>query len=239
MFNRIFFLILKIKKLLGKFNKKQVFLISFLVILVLFSLGVFGYVYLELAIEPVFFEDSCVDVFSGAVILTASTGAMGFGHTAILLEENESWFYFSWRPHKVVFVEVPNYALNDFVSFNSWIREDNSVQHYWTNFDSAIFVDGDFSESVVKARSLYDAYLVNNNLSHFSVYNNFLDFYSFYNNDYNLILNNCVDLSYYLLSFGFVSCDGYFGDLVKEPSFVSNLARRKFELQLGDDSFFI
>jgi hypothetical protein len=116
------------------------------------------------------------------VILTASGGAKGFGHTALLFERDNSWFYFSWQSTKVVFSQVPNYALDDFDSFNSWILEDDSIQNYIADFDSAILIRGDFSDSLDEAKSLYIDYLNEQDMDYDSLNVSLLD----KNLDYNI-----------------------------------------------------
>lgn len=174
------------------------------------------------------------------VILTASSGAMGFGHTALLFEHNDSWFYFSWQSTKVVFSEVPKYALDDFDSFNSWILEDDTIQNYHAFFDSAILIQGDFNSSFYEAEQLYLNYLNVQDLAAASS-NNSLDdsLVSLLdkNYEYNVFFNNCVHVSNDILSHGFINNES-FNDVMIQPNFISNIANRQFMIFLDFVPFF-
>lgn len=211
-------------------NLSILLLLSFFII---FALSVSAYT------SETFFDKTelCIicDV-SNIVILTASDGAMGFGHTTLLIESEGSWFYFSWQLYKVVFSEVPSYAMTSLSSFNYWISEEESFQNYKNEFDSAILINGDFSGSLVKARSIFEDYLHEQglNISDFDSSNiSLLD----KNFDYHVLFNNCVEFSYVVLSYGFVNCDIPFSDVVERPSLISNVARLQFEAELDFEEF--
>ncbi|MCC7575144.1 hypothetical protein KO361_06140 [Candidatus Woesearchaeota archaeon] len=181
-------------------------------------------------------DDSFFDYYDGddgVVILTASSGALGFGHTALLFSNNGSWFYFSWQSSKVVFSEVPISVLSNFSSFNSWIREVDSVQNYIADYDSAIFVRGDFVDSIRVAEFLFYDYLghdyLNDSVVDFSLFGK--------NSGYDLFFNNCVVVSYSLLSEGFIG-NSSFEEFMVVPSLVSNVASKQFEAFLDYELFF-
>lgn len=170
------------------------------------------------------------------VILSASNGAYGFGHLALLFNSSDEWFYFSWQSSKVVFSKVPDEVLVDLEAFNGWVLVEGEIQSYIHAFDSAILVRGDFTDSLVFAESLFINYLENQGLSR----DYLLDFDARYldrNSDYDLFFNNCVDVSYEVLSRGFIG-DISFGDVASRPSLVANVASVQIESQLVYSEFF-
>ncbi len=169
------------------------------------------------------------------VILTASNGAKGFGHTTLLIEEDDVWFYFSWQSTKVVFSEVPPHAMVDLDSFNSWIREDESLQSYIADYDSAMLIHGEFSRSVIKAESYFVDYLQEQDLN-MSDLDSFNMSFLKRNLNYRLLSNNCVEFAYNVLSEGVVGCEP-FSEVMERPSLISNVAKLQFEAQLDFEEF--
>lgn len=214
--------------------KFRVLLFLFVVFLVFLN----SYV---LSSDDVVLDDFC-SFDKGVVVLTASSGAFGFGHTALLFFVNDSWFYFSWQSSKVVFVEVPVSVLVDFDSFNGWINKDGSIQNYHADYDSAVFIRGDFRGGFLRAQELYFYFLENNVVlgDSFVVFDDLdFDISGFDKNlGYDVFFNNCVHVTYELLSDGFVNCEYSFSSLVDMPFFVSNFARVDFE-KLGVEFFFL
>ncbi|MFP4567501.1 MAG: hypothetical protein ACLFN8_01010 [Candidatus Woesearchaeota archaeon] len=200
-----------------------------------------------LAFRPLFFDDlnmsddkiRFINEFESsknnrAVILTASSGALGFGHTTLLLEHNNSWYYFSWQLKKVVFVEVPSFAMSGLDAFNLWLAESGSFQNYHAPFDSALLVRGNFSSSFVKAESFFLDYLDNQNMS-FEEFSNFDLSLLEKNREYNMLFNNCVEISYDILLEGGVNQSVFNSDF--EPSFISNIAKMQFENDFNLEEF--
>lgn len=186
--------------------------------------------------ESCTFENESFYESDRVVILNSVSGAEGFGHTTLLIERDDSWFYFSWQFTKVVFREVPSFAMSSLDSFNSWIGEEYSIQHYEQEYDSAILIRGDFSDSFSKAESVFEDYLSNQGLNSSnlgSLNDSSLD----WNLEYNFLLNNCVDLSYEVLSVGFINCDESFGDVVERPSLIANVAMLQFKSELEFEEF--
>ena len=205
--------------------------LNFLVILVLlisvlysfFVVGDLGY-----------FSDKVVDSddFRG-VVLGSSDGAYGFGHVALLLETEEGWFYFSWQSMKVVFSEVPEYALVSLDAFNAWIDEDESLQNYIYDFDSAFYFRGDFSGSVSKAEEFFDDFVLSQNLDKQNLNVSLLHV----NPEYNVFFNNCIYVAFDVLGEAVVG--GVFvKDFVSEPSFIAVIGVKQLESSLSKGGFF-
>jgi len=217
-------------------DKKRFFLLISLFCLIVLILSVLSFVNDSSDVSLVV-SDSCDVSSSGAVILTASEGANGFGHTALLLYDGESWFYFSWHPHKAVFIEVPADVLVSFESFNSWVKLENSLQSYRHNFDSAIFIRGNFNSSIDYARTLFESFLESLDYDFVVSDDLFIDF-SHDNPEYNLFFNNCLNVVYDVLSKGVLGCGISFNSLARSPVSVSNFAKFFFESQLDHVPFF-
>lgn len=206
-------------------NYKYVMLVFFFIIIIS-SLGVFGYVdsLLDRPVES--------DEFRG-VILGSADGFYGFGHVALLMETDEGWFYFSWHSLKVVFVEVPLYALSSFESFNSWVDENDSLQNYIHDYDSAFFFRGDFSDSINRARELSEEFFVSQD---FNVYEQNVSLFE-KNPEYNLFFNNCISVVYDVLSRAKIN-NLLVKDFVREPSFIATLGVKQLEASLSEGDFF-
>lgn len=200
-------------------------------VLVVFSFLVSGMSSLFLSKKYFDYNDG-VDV----VILSASNGAFGFGHLALLFNSSDEWFYFSWQSSKVVFSMVPDEVLVNFESFNEWVLAEGELQSYIHAFDSAILVSGDFTDSLVFAENLFINYLENQGLSDECLLGFDASFLG-RNSDYDVFFNNCVDVSYEVLSKGFIG-DVSFGDIVSRPSLVANVASVQLESQLVYSEFF-
>lgn len=223
----------------NKINSKLRILLGFVLFFV-FVLSVNAYESVSFFEENVSthcnFENESFHERGRVVILNSVSGAEGFGHTTLLIERDDSWYYFSWQFTKAVFREVPSFAMSSLDSFNSWIGEEYSIQHYEQEYDSAILIRGDFSNSFSKAKAMFDNYLSNQGLNSSnldSLNDSSLD----WNLEYNFLLNNCVDLSYEVLSVGFVGCGEAFGDVVERPSLIANVAMLQFKSELDFEEF--
>lgn len=157
------------------------------------------------------------------LILTSNEGAMGFGHTALIFNKNNTWKYFSWQATKVVFENVSDKKMKSLSTFNEWIRKENETQSYIADYDSALKIKGNFDESIKKAEQKHQEYLQSQNLDHVtnaSLMKN--------NQEYNVLYNNCVDVTYRILSEGILNCETSFNKKIKALSIISNIA----EIQL-------
>ena len=89
------------------------------------------------------------------------------GHTGLFIQNDQgSWYYFNWTNSYCVLRKVDPEAY-DYESIDSMIKYDGD------RYDIAIRFEGDFSESITYAQSLEDTYQ---------------------KDDYNLVLNNCMQV---------------------------------------------
>ena len=169
-----------------------------------------------------------------AIILTAPKGAMGFGHTALLIKDGDEWKYFSWQAKKVVYTTVPTHAMKDLDAFNEWIKKNNTIQSYIANFTSALKIKGDFKESLKKSEEMFNEYIKKQNQEKENLNYSELKL----NTEYNFMFNNCVKVIYDILKESKVQCGRKFKELVNKPSIISNVAKKQFKTQLQTKEFF-
>jgi len=122
-----------------------------------------------------------------AIIITAEEGAYNNGHTSSIVEdENGDWYYYFWGDTKVTVTEVPDECMVSLDAFNEWISlgakngEDgfHQSQYYHEKYTDAIYIEGDFTESL-------DYYNID-----VKVYNK--NYSKDDNGDYGVFRNNCV-----------------------------------------------
>lgn len=208
-----------------KSNYRIIFLSMFLILL---SLSVFGY-FLEYENQIENINDCCQK--GKAVFLFSSDGARGFGHVALLLKENENWYYFSWQTIRVVFTEVPNYALKNLDSFNEWINEENKIQNYMYEFDDTIYFCGNFSESIKKAKIYFEDYFsLQEQTENISLLNK--------NEKYNRFNNNCLHISHNVLKKGTTCNDISIENFVKSLNIIPNIAKIQIKNKFNYIIFF-
>ena len=230
-FNKFIFLFLLLFFCMVFFIRGKSSRLSLFVLLVLFVLIVFSFSVISLP-DP-FLDGRGVGGDFFGVVLGSSDGAYGFGHVALLLESEDGWFYFSWQSMKVVFVEVPSRALSSFESFNSWIDEEDSLQNYIHDFDSAFFFRGNFSGSVTRAEELFQEFVLGEELDSSVLNVSLLE----NNPGYNVVFNNCISVAFDVL--GEAGVNGVFvKDFVSEPSFIAVLGVKQLEASLSEGSFF-
>ena len=101
---------------------------------------------------------SCDQNGKDAYWITDSSNVAGMGHTSLLIQEEDKWFYFYWGPNlddpslyaKAYYVEV-NILEDDVLgSLNS----EASKTEYAGIYDSAILFEGDFTKTAVYCRNL-------------------------------------------------------------------------------------
>ena len=196
--------------------------------LILLSLSVFGYfLENENKIENV---NYCCEK-GKAVFLFSSNGAAGFGHIALLLKENENWHYFSWQTLRVVYTKVPDYALKNLDSFNEWINEENKIQNYIYEFDEAIYVCGNFSESIKEAKKYFDDYFsLQEETENISLLNK--------NERYNWYSNNCIHTSHNILKKANTCNNLNIEHFIKSLSIIPNIAKNQIKNKFNYNIFF-
>ena len=90
--------------------------------------------------------------------ITDSSNVGGAGHTSLLVQEEDSWFYFYWGPEledfskyaKVYYVEIEIAEDNVLGSVN----DQTEITNYAGTYDSAILFKGDFSATAEYCREL-------------------------------------------------------------------------------------
>ena len=164
-----------------------------------------------------------------AVIISASRGAYGFGHIALLLEDEEGWMYASWQSTKAAYARVPEEAMSSLATFNEWVMSEDEDYHYQTPYDSAIIIRGDFSASRERAAQLRQRYLdttAPENLNQ-----------PWSNQEYHTLRYNCVSTTYEILGLG--RRGGMpLSDFVEHPSMIATVATRQLEQSLEYEAFF-
>lgn len=149
-----------------------------------------------------------------AVIITAKWGAFGGGHTSLLLQnETGDWFYTFYGNEKVISVQVDSQAMESLTNLNDWLQQDeSSIQYYDKKYTSSTYIKGDFTSSLYYMNDLAQRYS---------------DKYDSSNNgDYNLFINNCVEVSWRALQEGFLTDSTKIGNFVQ--SYPNDLIPNKF-----------
>lgn len=155
-----------------------------------------------------------------AIIITDTHAVQGFGHTSIIIQDkNENWYYFYWSNDKAILQQVddPN-VLKDIQSFNKWVRENTN---YDGNYDESIYVKGDFDKSYNEAYTAVKKYEPG----------------TFTLDNYNLIFNNCSQMSYKLLDYGTLDNGLSFSSVVRDNITVPYAQYNYASGVLGNNSF--
>ncbi|GAA0135438.1 hypothetical protein YSY43_22780 [Paenibacillus sp. YSY-4.3] len=149
-----------------------------------------------------------------AVIITAKWGALGGGHTSLLLQNAAGdWYYTFYGDTKVVSEKVDSKAMGSLTNLNAWLQQDtSSIQYYDKKYTSSTYIKGDFTGSLDYLRGLAQGYSEKYGTDK--------------NKDYNLFLNNCVEVSWRALQKGSLTDGTKIGDFVQ--SYPNDLIPNKF-----------
>ncbi|MGG0825236.1 type IV secretion protein Rhs, partial [Paenibacillus turicensis] len=131
-----------------------------------------------------------------AIMITNPDLAFGFGHTSIVIENNDGkWYYFYWGDKNVQLTQVNTSYLTDLDKFNKW-GNDTTLKtskggsvglagFSESGYTNSTYVKGDFSASYNEAKKLANSHSINGT-----------------NKDYSLTTNNCYIVSLGLLGKG-------------------------------------
>ncbi|MUT68785.1 hypothetical protein GOM71_23225 [Paenibacillus sp. NEAU-GSW1] len=151
-----------------------------------------------------------------AVIITAAFGAFGGGHTSLLLQDEVGdWYYTFYGDTKVVSVKVDSKVMESLDNLNEWLQQDeSSTQYYDKNYTSSTYIKGDFTDSLDLLDELAQGYTEKYGTGK--------------NKDYNLLSNNCVEISWKALQKGTLTDGTRIGDFVQ--TYPNDLIPNKFSV---------
>ncbi|GIO39643.1 hypothetical protein J41TS12_45040 [Paenibacillus antibioticophila] len=149
-----------------------------------------------------------------AVIITAAWGAFGGGHTSLLLQDEAGdWYYTFYGDTKIVSEKVDRQVMESLDNLNDWLQKDeSSTQYYDKKYTSSTYIKGDFSDALDYLDALAQDYSDKYGKGK--------------NKDYNLFVNNCVEVSWRALQKGTLTDGTQIGDFVQ--TYPNDLIPNKF-----------
>jgi RHS repeat-associated protein len=114
-----------------------------------------------------------------AIVVNDIKGFRDFGHNSVLLQDKGgTWFYSYWGGDTAALKKVDDEnALITLSGLNSWLSQ-NSLPG--GNYTRSVYIKGDFSKSYDRAN----------------------DYYSKKDGSYNLVFNNCSEVTFTVLNYG-------------------------------------
>jgi len=102
------------------------------------------------------------------IIITAEEGALGYGHTSVIIQgKAHKWYYYFWGTKKAVLIEVPSKYMGSLEAFNKWIAsgaEEGEAyykhQYYKNAYTSYVYLKGDYRQTYRVLADLVSKYKV-------------------------------------------------------------------------------
>ena len=166
--------------------------------------------------NPVVFVDP---VGQDAIVVTTGTMSVyGNAHTSVLVQDyGDNWYYFYWGNKNALLMEVPTNSLTNLDAFNTWLIEngagkqgketDQPLHDSSDAYTTATYIEGDFSASVGYFLEQVSGADIAEEIQG--------DKHKYKNNSYDLLVNNCMTVSFAGLSESSLLDGTNFGDFVK------------------------